>query len=132
MGWVVLQCWLGGDAVWGLGRAPRDAPRLCQHLAYFPALLTEEKWLKKRSLENKTDEEISSLLSASLQGETLNAGPSRPAAWGGLPVCSLWGGSAPGLAFPACASQMCCIGHVRMGLIYCICPGHLQGRREPV
>lgn len=66
--WSFSAGW--GDAVWGLGRAPRDAPRLCQHLAHFPTLLREEKRLKKRLLENKTDEEISSLLSASLQGET--------------------------------------------------------------
>lgn len=81
MGWVVLQCWLGGMQCGGWAEH-RDAPRLCQHLAHFPALLREEKWLKKRLLENKTDEEISSLLSASLQGETLNAGPRRPVAGG--------------------------------------------------
>lgn len=69
MGWVVLQCWLGGMQCGGWAEH-RDAPRLCQHLAHFPALLREEKRLKKRLLENKTDEEISSLLSASLQGET--------------------------------------------------------------
>lgn len=56
--------------MWGLGRSPRDAPGLRQHLPHFAALLKEGRWLKKRLLENKTDEEISSLLSASLQGET--------------------------------------------------------------
>lgn len=81
--------------------------------------------MKKHLLENKTEEEISSLLSASPRGETLNTGPARAAARGGLPVCGPWGGSASGLGFPACAAQMCCIGHVRMRLIYCICTGHL-------
>lgn len=31
-GWSFNAGW--GNAVWGLGRAPRDAPRLCQHLSF--------------------------------------------------------------------------------------------------
>lgn len=73
----------GGDAVWGLGRAQgcsQTWPTPCSLSCFVKR--REEKRLKKRLLENKTDEEISSLLSASLQGETLNAGPRRPVGGG--------------------------------------------------
>lgn len=59
----------------------RDAPSLSQHLTRFPTLLREEKWMKKHLLENKTEEEVSSLLSSSLQGDTLITGLEWPAAW---------------------------------------------------
>lgn len=43
----------------------------------------------------------------------------------------MWGEGISVPGFPARATQMCCVRHAVLGLIYHLCAGHLQGRAGP-